>query len=356
MMDAYVKAVTAHIKEAGAFCGKYTVDTVYIGGGTPTILGTRRLAEILKVLQKVFTFSNSPEITVEANPGTVDSKMLKKLHKMGYNRLSMGVQSLQDDQLLALGRAHTAAQAKEAFDAARAAGFKNISLDILYGLPNQTLADWEDTLRQILAWFPEHISCYGLKVEEGTPLYDKQATVSFPDDSTQADQYLLADEVLTQAGYRHYEISNFGKPSRESRHNLKYWTLQPYMGFGPAAHSDFDGRRFSIIRDLQGYIDGIAQHNEVMDENQRIPMVERAGEYLMLGLRTDYGVGSNEYTRLFRASFDSIEKELELFEQHGLAQRTGDRWRLTPKGFLVSNALLTRIIGTPVERQPQYIE
>lgn len=355
-MDAYCKAVTAHIKEAGSFCGKYIVDSVYIGGGTPTLLGGRRLSALLKACHNAFTFAKNVEITMEANPGTVDNKLLKKLFKSGVNRLSFGVQSLSDDRLKALGRIHTSAQAKEAFDCARGVGFKNISVDILYGLPDQTVPEWEDTLREVLNWYPEHISCYGLKIEENTPLYEQRHRLQFPDDSTQADQYLLADELLTASGFTHYEISNFAKPSRESRHNLKYWTLESYMGFGPSAHSDFDGRRYSIVSDLDEYIEGMAKGSEVIVENEHIPMIERASEYLMLNLRTRYGVSSNEYTRLFRASFETIEKELLFFEHHGLAVQNGDRWRLSPKGFLVSNILLGRILGAPVEHQQHHID
>lgn len=354
-IDAYTKALTAHIREAASFCGKYTVDTVYFGGGTPTVLGAKRLAAILKTCRKSFTFSGSPEITAEANPGTVDAKMLKALFKEGFNRLSLGVQSLDDRRLLELGRAHNAEQAKKAYDDARSAGFKNISVDILYGLPDQSLEEWERTLRDIIAWYPEHISCYGLKIEENTPLYDKRAFLNFPDDDVQADQYLLADGLLAAAGFDHYEISNFAKPSRASRHNLKYWTLQPYMGFGPSAHSDFDGRRFSIVSDLNAYIDGIGSGGEVLRDNESIPLLERAGEYLMLNLRTEHGVSSNEYTRLFRASFDGIERELTRFEQHGLAIREGDRWRLSAKGFLISNAIFVRILGVPVHNQAKYL-
>lgn len=352
-MDAYVKAVTTHIKEAGRYCGKYTVDTLYIGGGTPSMLGAGRLAAIYKACRKGFAFSKNPEVTVEVNPGTVDKKLLRKLYKSGFNRLSMGIQSLDDTRLLDLGRAHTSEQAASAFLAARAAGFENISVDILYGLPNQTLEEWRGTLETIIKWQPEHISCYSLKLEEGTPMYLKNPPL--PDDDLQADMYLLSDDILTKSGFRHYEVSNYAKPSRESRHNLKYWTLQPYMGFGPSACSDFDGRRFGLVRSLDEYIDAIAHKNEVIAENEIVPEIERAGEYLMLNLRTDMGVSSNEYAKLFRASFESIEAKLIRFEEHDITQRIGDRWRLTPKGFLVSNRVISAILGAAVEKLPEYV-
>ncbi|GHV07998.1 coproporphyrinogen III oxidase [Clostridia bacterium] len=355
-MDAYLKAVTAHIREAAGFTRKYSVDTIYFGGGTPTLLGAKRLTDLLNTCRRVFNLTNNPEITIEANPGTVDPKLLKKLRKAGYNRLSIGVQSLDDNRLLELGRAHNAAQAQSAFDDARDAGFDNISVDILYGLPDQSLDEWRHTLNEIIKWKPDHISCYGLKLEEGTPLYDKRVVLNIPDDDAQADCYLAADELLTSAGFEHYEVSNFAAPSRASRHNMKYWTLQPYMGFGPSAHSDFDGRRYSIIPDLAAYIKGIADGDEVLRDSEYIPEVERAGEYLMLNLRTSYGVSSNEYTRMFRASFETIEADLARCEAHGLAVHSGDRWRLSPKGFLVSNAILARILGVPIEKQSRHLE
>ena len=352
-MDAYVKAVTAHIKEAGRYCGKYTVDTIYFGGGTPTVLGAARLAAIYKACAKSFALSKSAEVTAELNPGTADKKLLKKLRGIGVGRLSVGVQSLDGTRLLELGRAHTPEQSADVFQAARAAGFENISVDILYGLPGQTLEEWRGTLAAILKWQPEHISCYGLKLEENTPLFNKNPPL--PGDDLQADMYLMADEMLTGAGFRHYEVSNFAKPSRESRHNMKYWTMQPYMGFGPSAHSDFDGKRFSLTRDLDGYISGVANGEEVIAQSEFVPEIERAGEYLMLNLRTDKGVSSNEYSKLFRASFDSIEEKLLRFEEYDITQRIGDRWRLTPKGFLVSNRVISAILGAAVEKLPEHV-
>lgn len=352
-MDAYVKAVTTHIKEAGRYCGKYTVDSLYFGGGTPSMLGASRLAAIYAACRKAFTFSKNIEVTVEVNPGTVDKKLLKKLRTKGFNRLSMGVQSLDDTRLLELGRAHTSEQAAAAFLAARAAGFDNISVDMLYGLPGQTLEEWRGTLETVIKWLPEHISCYSLKLEEGTPMYTQNPTL--PDDDLQADMYLLSDDILTKSGFRHYEVSNYAKASRESRHNLKYWTLQPYMGFGPSACSDFDGKRFGLVKDLNEYIDAIAHKNEVIAESDIVPEIERAGEYLMLNLRTDMGVSSNEYSKLFRASFESIEAKLMRFEEHDITQRVGERWRLTPKGFLVSNRVISAILGAAVEKLPDYV-
>jgi oxygen-independent coproporphyrinogen-3 oxidase len=352
-MDAYVKAIAAHLKEAGRYCGKYTVDTVYFGGGTPSVLGAGRLAAIYKACRKSFSLSKSAEVTLEVNPGTADRKLFKKLHKTGFNRLSVGIQSLDGTRLLELGRTHTPEQAAAAFQAARASGFENISVDILYGLPNQMLEELQNTLETILKWQPEHISCYGLKLEEGTPLFLRNPPL--PDDDLQADMYLLTDEILTKAGFRHYEVSNFARPSRESRHNMKYWTLQPYMGFGPSAHSDFDGKRFSLVRSLEEYINGIKSGGEVIARSEFVPEIERAGEYLMLNLRTDKGVSSNEYSKLFRASFDSIEEKLKRFEQHDITQRMGDRWRLTPKGFLVSNRVISAILGAAVEKLPEYV-
>ncbi|MDR3208060.1 MAG: radical SAM family heme chaperone HemW [Oscillospiraceae bacterium] len=344
--DEYLAALTQHIRETAPSMAKHVLDTVYFGGGTPSLLGPKRLGALLDLLGKLYPLSSSPEITLEGNPDSLDPKTLKKLKKQGFNRLSIGVQSFDDDMLRLLGRPHTAAQAEEAFQAARAAGFGNLSVDLLYGLPGQTRADWGRTLEKALSLKPEHLSCYGLKLEEGTPLHLMRHEYAFPDDDLQADMYLDTAEALKAAGFVHYEISNFCRPGYECRHNMKYWTVQPYVGLGPAAHSDCGGRRWSYVKDLKTYIDGIHQGDALVAEMEDIPPLERAGEYLMLRLRTAHGISGNEYTRDFRVSFDAIERRLELQESRGLAARSDGRWRLTEKGFLVSN----QVIGDLLEQ------
>ena len=349
-MDQYQKALLAHLAESAPHAKPYTVDTVYFGGGTPSYYGDKRLVELLKLIKKQFHVDKTAEITLEANPDSVDPKMLKRLRRAGFNRLSLGVQSADDVQLADLGRPHTFAQAGQAVDWARKAGFDNLSLDLIYGLPGQSRESWQNTVEQVLTLNPDHISAYGLKVEEGTPLYRRvEAGETMPDDDMQADCYLWTVDRLAPAGYGQYEISNFAKQGKYSRHNRKYWMTEPYMGFGPGAHSDFGGRRYSFVRNLDDYIKGVLEGGPIVDEDDEIPTKERGGEYLMLRLRTAHGIEEWEYRRNYFLNFAPIETHLTEFAKHGLAEQVNNRWRLTPKGFLLSNG----IIGTLLEAQEQ---
>ena len=349
-MDEYQMALLAHLAESAPHAKAYTVDTVYFGGGTPSYFGDKRLTELLKLIKKQFRLDQNAEITLEANPDSVDFKMLKRLRRAGFNRISLGLQSADDAQLANLGRPHTFAQAKQAVEWTRKAKFDNVSLDLIYGLPGQTLEGWQDTVEQALSLNPNHISAYGLKVEEGTPLYRRvEQGEIMPDDDMQADCYLWTVDRLAQAGYGQYEISNFAKQGKHSRHNWKYWMTDPYMGFGPGAHSDFGGRRYSFVRNLNDYIKGVLEGGPIVDEDDEIPIKERSGEYLMLRLRTTRGIEEWEYRRTYFMNFAPIEEHLNRFAAHGLAVQTNGRWHLTAKGFLLSNG----IISTLLEAQEQ---
>ena len=344
-LDGYLDAVCAHIREAGALAPGYLVDTIYFGGGTPSFFGADGLAQILSVIRKSFDVAHSAEITFEANPDSVSDRLLRRLRNEGFNRVSLGIQCDNDEILKKIGRPHSYAQAVSAFQRIRKAGFRNVSVDLMYGLPGQSLEDWQVTLQNVLSLAPEHISCYGLKVEEGTPLYDYQQYCNLADDDTQADMYLSAIEILRQRGYRQYEISNFCRKGHVSRHNLKYWTGGEYLGFGPDASSDFAGRRFSIVRDLRDYIDGIRNGGQVLREVQEVPNRERAGEYLMMRLRTTSGLDPREYEKLFLLPFGPLESAMQRFKEQSLAQKTFDgRWHLTPDGFLLSNSIISDLL------------
>ena len=350
-MDRYQKALLAHMRETAPLAQGIPVDTIYFGGGTPSFYGAKRIRELLTHLHKLFQVEKDAEITVECNPDSVDLKSLRILRKAGVNRLSMGMQSAQEEELRAIHRIHTPQQTNQAVEAARKAKFTNLSLDLIYGLPGQTMESWKATVEHALSLIPQHLSCYGLKVEEGTPLARRvEEGEVLPDDDQQADLYLWTVGRLERAGLPQYEISNFAKPGHESRHNLRYWLTQPYIGFGPGAHSDFGGRRYSFVRDLEGYIRGVLEGGDVIDASELIPQRERCGEYLMLRLRTTRGVDALEYRNAYFMDFAPLEARLRKFAAQGWAEQTPEgRWRFTPRGFLVSNQL----IGDLLERQEQ---
>ena len=345
LMHNYLNAICAHIKEAGALAPQYLVDTIYFGGGTPTFFGAAGMATILTTIRKSFDVSSDAEITFEANPDSVSDPLLRRLRNEGFNRVSLGIQCDNDEILRKIGRAHNYQQAVNAVKRIRRKGFRNISVDLMYGLPGQTVDDWIATLENVLSLQPEHISCYGLKVEEGTPLYEIQDACNLADDDTQADMYLTAIQILRDHGYRQYEISNFSRKGRVSRHNLKYWNGGEYLGFGPDASSDFSGRRFAIIRDLQGYIDGIKNGGQVLRDVQEVAPRERAGEYLMMRLRTASGLDPKTYEQNYLLPFAPMEPYFIRCRDNGLAEQTFDgRWRLTPRGFLVSNSIISDLL------------
>ena len=339
-MDGYLRALLRQLEEAAPGAAGHSVDTVYVGGGTPTVFGGERLAALLAAVGRLYRLAPGAEITCEANPDSAGEELLRALRRAGFGRLSLGMQSADAGELAAVHRRHTPEQTDAAVAAARRVGFENLSLDLICGLPGQTEESWRRTVEHALSLRPEHLSCYGLKVEEGTPLARRVAAgEELPDDDAQADRYLWTVERLARAGFRQYEISNFARPGYESRHNLRYWRLEPYLGFGPGAHSDFGGRRFAVPADLAGYLAG-----EAVPAGETVSHRERGNEYLMLGLRTAAGIAGEEYRRRFGGDFAPLEELLSRFAGHGWAERNGDRWRLTPAGFLVSNRLIGALL------------
>lgn len=349
-MDDYTDALCAHLLETAPFAAGHTVDTVYFGGGTPSYLGEKRLVKLLKVIFKKYRMAKDAEITLEANPDSAgDWKTLKTLRKAGVNRLSLGMQSACDAELAEIGRVHTMDQVRAAVEAARMAKIENLSLDLIYGLPRQTLEQWQKNLAAAVDLAPEHLSCYGLKVEEGTPLFARRETAGLPGDEAQADMYLHTVDYLARHGYRQYEISNFARTGRESRHNLKYWLLEEYAGFGPGAHSDFGGVRYAYEKDLEGYIRGVKEHTPLLSESERIPPLDRDTEWVMLGLRTVRGLDPREFETRFRRRFGCFLPFLAQCRQAGYAVQEDGCWHLTPRGFLVSNQIIGGMLDALAE-------
>ena len=341
---SYQQALLIHLKETARSVPDHELDTIYFGGGTPSYYPAEHLTALLKTIRAQFHVHPEAEITFEANPDSITERGLAALRDAGFNRISIGMQSDDDKTLSVLGRPHTFAQTQDAVQAARAAGFENLSLDLMYGLPGQTLDTWRRTLESAISLNPEHLSCYGLKLEEGTPFYERQNTLNLPDDDAQADLYLCTVHFLSQAGYPQYEISNFAKPGYRSRHNMKYWTLEEYIGVGPGAHSDFDSRRYSFVRDLDAYISGVKTGASLIDEYEAIPKGKRHGEYLMLRLRTVEGIAEAEYARPYGMEFLPIQRLLQQFESRGWAVLENGRWHFTPMGFLLSNQLIGMLL------------
>ena len=347
-METYLSAVCREMRAQAAFFGRRPVRTVFLGGGTPTLMTGDQVQRLLDALRACFDLAPDAEITMEGNPGTVTAQSLAAYRAAGVNRLSLGVQSLDDGLLAAIGRIHTAAQAREAVRLARAAGFENVSLDLMLGLPGQSAAQWERTLGEAIALAPEHLSCYSLIVEEGTPLsaqLDAGACAPLPDEDALCRMDELTESMTAQAGFARYEVSNYAQPGCECRHNIVYWACEPYLGLGCAAHSDMDGRRFYNPSDWAGYLhmaESGAPEREQEGENTR---QDRMFERMMMGLRMVRGVDCARFARDFGAQPEAVWPEaLARSVQNGLMERRGDFLRLTQRGMQVMNSVLVDLL------------
>jgi oxygen-independent coproporphyrinogen-3 oxidase len=339
----YLDALRREMRLARRVC-----HTLYVGGGTPTILPASDLAALIESARQTFGLGPDAEVTVEANPGTVDAASLRQLGKAGVCRLSLGVQSLDDGMLRLLGRIHTAEQAHLAVRDARAAGFDNLSLDLIFGLPGQTLAQWQEDVRRVLDLSPEHLSLYALTVEENTPLAAsiEAGELRAPDDDLAAEMYAWAEEMLAEARLVHYEISNWALPGHACQHNLIYWRNEPYVGLGAAAHSWYDGVRRSNLRVPGEYIDVLRAGRSPIDEEEAIDPALEMGETMMMGLRLlEEGVSFARFTRRFGVSMDDVYRsQIEGLITRGLLARTPDRIHLTKRGHLLGNQVFAEFL------------
>ncbi len=346
LFDVYVDALTREVQTiAREIPPPRRAHSLALGGGTPSVLPTALLAKILESAHAHFEIIDGAEISLEANPGTLDADKLRGLRQLGINRLSLGVQTFDDARLRAFNRDHNAAESREAFGLARRAGFDNINLDLLFGLPDQSLSDWEETLERALAWQPEHLSLYGLQVEEGTALARQIARgrVNELDTDLAAEMFTLADEKLGAAGFLHYEISNYARPGFRSRHNSTYWRNEPYLGFGAGAHSYLNGTRYENVRAPAEYITRSTRGESVIAAREEISRETEIAETLMLGLRLAEGISYSSFeARLgldVRAIFGDTLEELQTW---GLIQSNSERMWLTLRGRLLSNQVLWR--------------
>jgi len=340
VMRAYVRELCRRISEFADSHKDSTVDTVYLGGGTPSLLPAECFGQIMDTLRASFDLSVGAEITVECNPATVGLDGLRHLRELGINRLSIGAQSANERELALLGRLHSFEELKRVFYDARAAGFDNISVDLMYGIPEQTVESFGHTLEEIVTLAPEHISAYGLKIEKGTAFWSARKELRLPDEDTELAMYTLCTEYLAANGYKRYEISNFARDGRESRHNLRYWRLEDYIGFGVAAHSCVDGERFGNSRDMDGFLAG----RDITEERYTVSEEERRREYIMLGLRLGEGLSYSEYKRRFGRELAKDCAALGQMIKGGFLKERDGRVAFTTEGFFVSNAVLCELL------------
>ena len=351
-MDDYIKALAVDFRRSRADLAGACVETVYFGGGTPGILGPKRLAWLLQKMRRAFEFTSDAEITLETNPATLRFEDYQKLRRAGFNRISFGVQSLNDSELKRLGRIHNSKEAELAVRDARRAGFENISIDIMFGLPGQTEESLLTTLAHARDLEPDHISFYGLKIEEGTHFYDIKDALDLPDEDLYAKLYLSGAQKLCDMGYAQYEISNFAKEGFACRHNLKYWKLNEYIGFGPAAHSFINATRYGLTRDLTGYINAV--RNGTLPERSEEELIEpeaQIREYVMMSLRLTDGINRMVFEARFGQSFEKVDEFFTRISKGGLAERTEYGWRLTMKGFLISNTIIVKLLEYAIDNK-----
>ncbi|WP_316607314.1 radical SAM family heme chaperone HemW [uncultured Ruminococcus sp.] len=337
--ESFIDRYTDHLIKAIHDWGdiiKRTVDTVYFGGGTPSLLGHERLIRILKAVEQSFTVTDNAEITVEVNPTSTNDLDFAAMRQAGFNRLSIGMQSVNDNELRILGRRHNAEAVSRSVQSAKNAGFNNISLDVMLAIPEQTIESLNKTLSFCASQNVQHISCYILKIEEGTPFYAMRDTLSLFDDDEQAAFYEHTAERLREFGFNQYEISNFSQRGFESRHNLHYWHDEEYLGIGPSAHSFLDGKRFYYDNDFQSFFEGRTIHEGNGGDSE---------EYIMLALRLTEGLIFKKYSERFGKTVSSrlIEAGRRL-AANGLCHVDDYRISLTVKGFLVSNSVIAYLL------------
>ncbi len=349
MVERYVEALIEEIKAYGV--NDYIVSTIFFGGGTPSILKGEQMACIMRSVREVFYVAADAEISMEANPGTVTEEKLMAYRQAGINRISFGLQSVNNEELKLLGRIHTYEEFLESYQMARKCGFDNINVDLISAIPRQTVESWEKSIRQIVSLQPEHISAYSLIIEEGTPfakLYGEgsEGEKELPSEEDERLMYQRTEEILEESGYHRYEISNYAKEGKECRHNLGYWERKNYLGFGLGASSLMDNVRFKNTEDMEQYLK-YADCSEMLREDvEELSKVEQMEEIIFLGLRKMSGISLSEFEATFGETLEECygENVKRMIEEKLLVEE-GDFLRLTEKGIDVSNYVFAEILG-----------
>jgi len=334
-------------QEMESWRGRVRGRTLFVGGGTPTLLDAEALAGVIHRAREWFSLPAGAEVSVEANPGTVDPSKLAALRAAGVTRLSLGVQSFEEQALRWLGRAHTADDARQAIRWIRAAGFQNLNLDLIFGLPGQNLSPWQATLHEALRWEPEHLAVYGLTVEEGTPLaaWVAAGRVELPTDDETAELYEYALDTLADQGYEHYEISNFARPGYRCEHNQTYWRNEEYLGFGAGAFSYLENERWGHVASPAEYVRRVKHGEGLVAECEQRNRSEQMGETMMLGLRLCEGVSTSRFQERFGCPPDAAFPEaLTRLTQQRLLTFDGRNWKLTRRGLLLANQVFLAFV------------
>lgn len=344
LIDIYLEAVVQQIRCSPSV---RRGTSLYVGGGTPTLMNPSDAATLVRECRNRFGLSEDAEITLEANPSDLDREKLMGYRNAGFNRLSIGIQSNEERLLRILGRRHGRDEARQSVLDAREAGFSNVSVDLIFGLPHQSQHIWEGTLREVAGWGLEHISCYSLTAEPGTVLAQEiaQGRLSQPSEDEIVEMYRTAETVLVEQGYHRYEISNWSKPGFESRHNLAYWRLRPYLGIGAGAVGFWNGRRYKITPDIQCYIEGVRSGRLTLCEDDEIDKRQAMSDFMILGLRLAEGVSVVQFEARFGMPPQAVFGEsLEWGIREGLLELQGERLALTSHGTLLSNELFERLL------------
>lgn len=339
----YVEALCREIESCRDF-KDYRVSTIFIGGGTPSLLAGKWMEEILESVRRVFSIEENAEISMEANPGTVDREKLEIYRKAGINRISFGCQSTENRELKILGRIHTWEMFLENFQLAREAGFSNINVDLMSGLPEQSVESWENSLRQIAKLDPEHISAYSLIIEEGTPFAERK--LDLPGEEEERRMYERTHEILEEYGYHQYEISNYAKNGKECRHNLGYWNRTEYLGLGLGSASLVKETRFSNTEDFRKYLENSHDGAVIRENVQVLDAQSRMEEFIFLGLRLTDGISCREFENQFGTPMDAVYGDvIRKYSQMGFLEKRGDMLRFTREGISVSNPILADFLG-----------
>ena len=333
--------IDALCKEIDAWKEKETepISSLFIGGGTPSLLTTEQIGQLMSALHRSFCIEADAEQSIEANPGTITEEKAKCWRQKGINRVSMGVQALDDQLLKQLGRIHNHNQVLESWAILKESGFQNLSIDLMMGLPGQSLEQWENTLHEALTLQPQHLSCYSLIIEEGTPFFEEQASLNLPEEDTERMMYLSTQQILSGAGMHQYEISNFSLPGFESRHNTGYWRRTPYIGLGLGAASLLKEEiRYHNTNDMQTYLKCCADLASIREEETKLTVQEQMEEFMFLGLRCTQGVQPDQFERYFSRSMESVYGvSLEKHLRNGLLESKNGWICLTRRGMDLAN-------------------